>query len=210
MKRARLEPATGATKDWGLQFIAGLVLVAGIFVAFVGVLLIPALNLGSSIGSTQVIIDSTSRVAMPKDASDLSSLGPWSETTEAELTVQQLSFPVRTLIRLPTAWASLAILIAAWMLFGLLRTIGGGVPFDPGNARRLRILATTVLVGWIGTNALGAWSAQVMIKEANLAGFASPPAIFGLAPFAIAVLIFAVSVAFQEGRALQDDVVGMV
>jgi len=201
---------SGANASRGLQFIAGVVLVAGMLAAFVGVVMIPALNLTDSTGTTKVIVDSPSRLAAPKEASSAAFLGPWSPTTEAELTVQQLSMPVRTVTLLPGALAGLAILVSAWMLFGLLRTIGGGAPFDPKNVRRLRILAATVLVGWLGTNALDAWSAHVLIREANLGGAASPPAVFGLAPFACAVLVLAVALAFQEGRALQDDVAGMV
>jgi hypothetical protein len=97
------------------------------------------------------------------------------------------------------------------MVFGLLRTIGQGRPFDPWNARRLSALAGLAIAGTLAFRAIESLASSAVLNHLNLTGGnLQPPGIWVLWPFAVAVLLAALARAFRYGGQLQDDVAGMV
>lgn len=132
-------------------------------------------------------------------------------TDEFDLTVQELPGHLRLLSVADVSWVSLCTAVAAWMTFGLLRSIGEGRPFERGNANRLCWLATIAVAGPITFNAIQSFAATKVLDYLTMdGGNLTPPAIWAFWPFVVAALIVALANAFRYGRTLQDDVSGMV
>jgi hypothetical protein len=215
MNKPETGPDARADTDWGLQFIAGFILMSGIALAVFGLVVIPAIEVMDDNGGTVTVTSDVSRgpeikALFPSDVSTKGvDLSPASD--EYQLTVQPLPTGLRLLTIAPISWATLCLLGIAWMLFGLLRSIGQGRPFDPGNARRLSALAVLAIAGSLVFRALESLAASAVLGHLNLSGGnLQPPGIWVLWPFAVAVLLAALARAFRYGGQLQDDVAGMV
>ena len=211
-----MDPTATARKSWGLQFVAGIVLGTGIFAALIFAVVGPVAQLNETGGDVNVVTEVNGplpRVSgLYNGHPPVPSQASLARTSDVvQLQVQDLPTQLRLLAAAPAAWASLAVLAACWMLFGLLRSIGEGRPFADANVRRLHVLSGLVIVGVLGANLLEKWAATAVLTELGLDGSAltSPP-VFALAPFLIALLILAVAEAFRHGRALQRDVSGLV
>ncbi|HEX5016719.1 MAG TPA: hypothetical protein VFX15_03940 [Actinomycetes bacterium] len=187
-----------------LQFAAGVVLVAGIFSAVVGVVIAPAYSLGGD--EARVAVVATGDRLPSVESAEVSS-DSWS----GDLSIKGVDHDHVFLSVLPIAFLSLATLAGCIAVFGLLRDIGSGRPFTNKNVTRLVALAGIVLGGWLGSNALEHAASDHVLAGTGLSGTGlEPPPIFSLAPFAVACLILAVAVAFARGRQIQDDVAGLV
>lgn len=215
MKRTRPEPATGATNDWGLQFIAGFLLMSGIVVATFGLVVIPFVAVVNQDGGTVTVPSEVSRGPAIKSLvpSDVNAqevdLAPASN--EYELDVQSLPTGLRLLSSAPATWVTICLLGVAWMLFGLLRSIGQGRPFEPANARRLSVLAVLAIAGPLGFRAIESLASSAVLDHLGLSGGnLNAPGIWVLWPFVVAVLLSPFANAFRYGRTLQDDVSGLV
>lgn len=213
------KPETGtdarAGKDWGLQFIAGFLLMSGIVLALFGLVVIPGITVVNQDGGTVAVTSDVSRgpeikSRVPSDVSTQGvDLSPASD--EYQLTVQSLPTGLRLLTIAPASWATLCMFGVAWMLFGLLRSIGQGRPFDPGNARRLSALAGLAMAGPLVFRAIESLAASAVPDHLGLdGGNLDAPGIWVVWPFGVAVLLAAFASAFRYGRTLQDDVAGMV
>ncbi|MCZ3388690.1 MAG: DUF2975 domain-containing protein [Actinomycetia bacterium] len=215
MNRSRPEPETGAAKDRGIQFIAGFLLMAGIAVAVFGLVVIPLFAITENDEGTVRVASVLSRspgieTLVPSDVPT-----KWvylsSTTDEFDLTAQKLPTHLRLLSVADVSWLSLGTLVAAWMVFGLLRSIGEGRPFDRGNAGRLCWLTGLAVAGPIIFSAVQSLAASRVLDYLHMdGGNLEPPAVWAFWPFVVATLILAVANAFRYGRTLQDDVTGMV
>ncbi len=215
MNRSRPEPEIGATKDWGIEFIAGFLLMTGIAIAVLGLVVIPLFTVAENDEGTVRVVSAVSRAPGIENLvpSDVPTQGIYlsSTTDEFDLTVQKLPTHLRMLSVANVSWLSLCTLVAAWMVFGLLRSIGEGRPFDRGNVGRLCWLAGLALAGPIIFSALQSLAASRVLDYLRMdGGNLEAPAIWAFWPFVVAALILAVANAFRYGRRLQDDVVGMV
>jgi hypothetical protein len=215
MNQPETGPDARAGKDWGLQFIAGFLLMTGIVLAIGGLVVIPLVAVVSQDGATVTVTSELSRAPEIKSIvpSDVSTQGvdlsPASD--EYQLDVESLPTGLRLLASAPASWVTLCLLVAAWMLFGLLRSIGQGRPFDPGNAVRLSVLAALAIAGPLVFRALESLAASAVLDHLDLAGGnLQPPGIWVPWPFAVAVLLAALARAFRYGRQLQSDVSGLV
>jgi hypothetical protein len=215
MSKPETGPDARADKDWGLQFIAGFILMSGIALAVFGLVVMPAIEVMDDNGGTVTVTSDLARAPeikaiVPSDAeiqgADLSSA-----SDELQLRVQSLPTGLRLLAGAPVSWLTLCLLVAAWMLFGLLRSIGQGRPFDPRNARRLSVLAALTIAGTLVFRAIESLAASAVLDHLGLSGGnLQPLGIWVLWPFAVAVLLAALARAFRYGGQLQDDVAGMV
>ncbi len=209
------EQEPGAVRDWGLQFVAGFLLMAAVAVAIVGLVIVPGYAVAENDGGTVTVTSAVHR-APPVEAlfpSDAPTKGVdlLPKSDEFDLVVSDLPTRLRLLSVANVGWFALCTLGAGWMVFGLLRSIGEGRPFDRHNARRLTWLATITVVGPLGFAAIGSFAASSVLDYIHLSGGnLQPPAIWSFWPFLVAALILAVANAFRHGRTLQDDVVGMV
>ncbi len=208
-------PDTRPDKDWGLQFIAGFILMTGIALAVFGLVVVPATEVMTDNGGTVTVTSDLARAPelkaiVPSDAvvqgADLSSA-----SDELQLSVQSLPTGLRLLASAPPSWLTFCLFVAAWMLFGLLRSIGQGRPFEKQNAPRLSILAALAIAGPLTFRALESLAASAVLEHLSLAGGNLwPPSIWVVWPFAVAVLLAALARAFRYGRQLQSDVSGLI
>lgn len=215
MNKPETGPDARAGKDWGLQFIAGFLLMTGIVFAIVGLVVIPVNAVVSEDVGTVTVTSDLSRAPQIKSIvpSDVGTQGVdlYPASDEYQLDVRSLPTDLRLLTVAPASWATLCLFGVAWMLFGLLRSIGQGRPFDPENARRLSALAVLAIAGPLVFRAIESLAASAVLNHLNLTGGnLQPPGIWVLWPFAVAVLLAALARAFGYGGQLQDDVVGMV
>ena len=215
MNQPETGPDARADRDWGLQFIAGFLLMSGIVFAIVGLVVIPINAVVSDDVGTVTVTSDVSRTPQIKSLvpSDVGTQGVHLSpaTDEYQLDVQSLPTDLRLLTIAPASWATLCFLGIAWMLFGLLRSIGQGRPFEKRNAPRLSILAALAIAGPMIFRALESLAASAVLDHLGLsAGNLQPPGIWVLWPFAVAVLLAALARALRYGRQLQNDVAGMV
>lgn len=213
MNQPKTGPDARADKDWGLQFIAGFILMSGIALAAFGLAFMPAHAVVADNGGTVTVTSDLSRAPEVRALSALraegTSVSPTSD--ELQLDVQSLPTGLRLLAITPLAWLSLCLFVAAWMLFGLLRSIGQGRPFEKRNAPRLSALAALAVAGPLIFRALESLAASAVLEHLDLAGGNLwPPSIWVVWPFAVAVLLAALARAFRYGRLIQSDVSGLV
>jgi hypothetical protein len=202
--------------DWLLQFMAGVILVAGVAVAAVTVLVVPAYQWDDPYAKFSVEMDYDrsalslgtmfpSDVALPR-GTDLAL-----DDTSVVLTYPRPSRELLLLSLLPAAVVGVCALVTSWLLFGLLKDIGGGQPFSQASIRRLIALTLVIPGGVIAHDTLVSISAANALDSLGLQGGPLvPPPIHLLAPLSLAFLLMALTTAFRRGRELQDDVAGMV
>lgn len=107
-----------------------------------------------------------------------------------------------------------AVLVAAiaWLVLGLVRTIGRAQPFAAANVRRLRTLALLLMVGWSVLYFAEASCSLAILTDEDLGVDGGPRAILQLpvVPFAVGMVTALLAEAFRVGARLEDDVEGLV
>ncbi len=209
------EPDGQAGTDWGLQFIAGFLLMSGIVLATFGLVVLPLVAVLNQDGGTVTVASEIPRAPVIKALvpSEVRTQGVYLSpaSDEFQLEVQSLPTGLRLLSIAPESWATLCLFGVSWMLFGLLRSIGQARPFEPGNAQRLSALAGLAIAGPIVFHGLESLGASAALDHLGLTGGnLQPPQILVLWPFAVAVLLMALAAAFRYGRRLESDVSGLV
>ena len=134
-----------------------------------------------------------------------------SETVE--LSVDALPLALRLLAAGEPAIFLLSVAAGAWLLAGVVRSVGRGRPFDRRNPGRLVGLAAAVVVGGLVAPVLRDVASTAVQEATDLVESGSPfvvAATFSFLPVMLAVLVLTVAEAFRRGRALEDEVEGMV
>ena len=139
------------------------------------------------------------------------SVGPFSQTVE--LTVDSLPAGLRLLAAAGPAVFLLSVAAGAWLLAGVLRSVGRGHPFDRRNPRRLVGLGTAVLIGGLLAPILRDVASTAVLETTGLVERGSPfviAATISFLPIVLAVVALTAAEAFRRGGALQHDVDGLV
>ncbi len=134
-----------------------------------------------------------------------------SETVE--LVVDALPLGLRLLAAAGPAVFLLSVGVGAWLLAGVIRSVGRGRPFDRRNPGRLVGLAVAVLVGGLLAPLLRDVASTAVLEATGLVEPGSPfvvAATFSFLPVMLTVLVLTVAEAFRRGGALEDEVEGMV
>ena len=108
---------------------------------------------------------------------------------------------------------ALGLAAGAWLLAGVVRSVGRGRPFDRRNPGRLVGLAVAVLVGGLLAPLLSDVASTAVLEATDLVESGSPfvvAATFSFLPIMPSVLVLTVAEAFRRGGALEDEVEGMV
>ena len=126
-----------------------------------------------------------------------------------ELVVDSLPVGLRLLAAAGPALLLLSVAVGAWLLAGVVRSVGRGRPFDRRNPRQLAGLAVAIVVGGLVSPILRDVASTAVLEAENLVEFGSPFVIAGtisFLPVMLAVLLLTVAEAFRRGGALEDEV----
>lgn len=115
----------------------------------------------------------------------------------------------------------LGALVGALLLAPVLRSIGDGRPFVPGNAGRISAVAATIVVAGTLAPMLPETAGQLVMSRVAETDGADAPFVFGvtltLVPTCVAILVLAVAAAFSAGerldrqaKAMADELAGLV
>ncbi|MDP5183463.1 DUF2975 domain-containing protein [Blastococcus sp. BMG 814] len=142
--------------------------------------------------------------------------GVWivDSTLESQLFASDLPAGLRALTELPASLSAIAVTVGAWLLARVLWAIHDGRPFDRRNPGRLAGLAAAVVLGGLVVSMVEGVVATAVLEHLDLAGPDSPLVLFDitipLTPIGLALALLAAAEAFRRGRALEDEVEGMV
>lgn len=133
----------------------------------------------------------------------------WDE--RAWVTLADAGIGERLLAALPHAALGLAIGVSLLLLARLLSRIAVGTPFTAASVQELRWLALIVLAAGLLFPPLSSFIEYHLVEDA-LAGVGSAPlsATVHFAWVGVAVLIFALAQAFEQGARTERDVEGLV
>lgn len=134
-----------------------------------------------------------------------------SETVE--LGVDALPLALRLLAASGPTVLLLSVAVGAWLLAGVVRSIGRGRPFDRRNPRRLVGLGVAILVGGLLAPVLRDVASTAVLEATDLVEPGSPfviAATLSFLPIMLAVLVLTVAEAFRRGGTLEAEVEGMV
>ncbi len=130
----------------------------------------------------------------------------------AVVTVAEASAGLRILTLLPSVVVAVAVVLIAWPLLTLVRTIQRGDSFSSTAVTRLRVIGLTLLLApWLHHAFAGFANAAVLERA-----FGSPEEFFvvvdgsALAISALGLAVGALAEAFRQGVRLRDDVDGLV
>jgi hypothetical protein len=210
----RLARTEAATRTVVLDLLGAMILLGSIGAAVAAVVL-PVNQLTQPGGATRVELSSEAQEQAVAAISGVPE-GSWLEFVpdlySMSLHVFELGWPLRLLSEAGASLLLACLAGAGLLLFRTLRTIRLGVPFDPANPRRLRLIGLLVLVGGLGGQALDAVARFALL---DAAGRVTPNPILTTATldltWAVTGLIaLALAEAFAAGRRLTDDVTGLI
>lgn len=142
--------------------------------------------------------------------------GTWLEldphSSVVDLHVFDLTWPLRLLTEAGPSLLLGCLALGGLLLFRTLRSIRDGSPFDPGNPRRLRLLGLLVVIGGMGSQVVEGFARMAVLDATGLAdaGPVQLSATLELTWILAGVCALAFAEAFARGRALSDDVDGLV
>lgn len=120
--------------------------------------------------------------------------------------------PGQRLLALAPGILHLVIVVAVcWLVWGLLRSVGAGDPFQPRNVTRLRLVAALLVLGtavafFLEMSTRGALTATLGTVDLEPAVFLGLPWMPMVAGMVVALL----AEAFRTGSRLRDDVEGLI
>jgi hypothetical protein len=128
--------------------------------------------------------------------------------------VLELSWPLRLLTEASTSLLLASLAGAAFLLARVIRSINLGEPFATANPGRLRIIAALLLVGGIGSQYVEGFTRIALLDATGAADAANSPleisASLNLSWVFFAAATLVLAQAFARGRALTEDVEGLV
>jgi hypothetical protein len=129
---------------------------------------------------------------------------------EARLAFTDPSVAQRTLLELPTIAGGALALLVIYLLVRIVRTVHAGDPFVPANARRLGLIATTILVGALLGPAVTTIATGAAVWDTPVAALITPGVTID-APLAVSGLLTAMlAEVFRRGTRLREDTEGLV
>lgn len=129
---------------------------------------------------------------------------------ESDPTGEPIPWTLRLLTDLGTSVWAAGLGVVAALLAILLTRIATGNPFHRGNAALLRWLALTIAVASAGADTFNLLAAHAFVDYLDLSAPLEAVHYYSIPPFFLALLILLLASAFARGRALQEDVEGLV
>ncbi len=144
--------------------------------------------------------------------------GTWLEFDSAGFPLQWHVLPLPWPLRLLTEASGSLLLgclaVAGFLLARVIASVSAGQPFDAANPRRLQVIAALVLVGGIGSQFLEAFTRVALLDHTGAADAPASPleisASLNLSWFLLGGVVLVMAQAFARGRALTEDVEGLV
>lgn len=205
-----------------IRFLAGAALVVGLGLAVFGVAY--AAN-----GATHVDAEVTVPVELAGGTEGLGSdrpgavrldepvlpAGSWLEAGRDTVTLRawDSTLAEQLLARGDAAVLGLCLGLGGVLLRRLLLSTAEGRPFQPGNARRLAVIAVLIAAGGTLSGVLPDLAGVLVLDRLDQVGPESPFVVgvhFPLLPVLIAPVVLALAEAFRRGAELADDVDGLV
>lgn len=128
--------------------------------------------------------------------------------------VFSLSWPLRLLTEASTSLLLACLAGAGFLLARVVRSIRLGEPFAAANPGRLRVIAALVLVGGIGSQYVEGFTRIALLEDTGAADALTSPleisASLDLSWVFLAGVTLVLAQAFARGRALTEDVEGLV
>jgi hypothetical protein len=185
---------------WGLAALLGLISVGAVAAAVVG-------PLTGWIQGRALRVPFFSDIEVPAlDGTGLSH-GPG----DYDVIIHDPTVLQRVLDLLPGLGWLVLVLACCWIVLKVMDDIGRGDPFQPGNVRRLRVLALLLVIGWPVLVSLQVMASLAVTADLGLddlgprAGFTFP-----FLPVLVGVVVALLAEAFKAGSRLRDDVDGLV
>lgn len=141
--------------------------------------------------------------------------GTWLEfasDSSAQLHAFTLSWPVRLLTEAGPSLGLGCLALSGLLLFRTLRSIRDGSPFHPSNPRRLRLIGLLAVIGGLGAQLLETFARMAVLESTGLAdaGPVRLSATIDVTWVLLGICALAFAEAFDRGRALRDDLDGLV
>jgi|APIni6443716594_1056825.scaffolds.fasta_scaffold209804_1 hypothetical protein len=128
--------------------------------------------------------------------------------------VLELSWPLQLLTEASTSLLLACLAGAGFLLARVIRSIRLGEPFAAANPGRLRIIAALLLAGGIGSQYVEGFTRIALLEATGAAGATYSPleisASLNLSWVFFAAVTLVLAQAFARGRALTEDVEGLV
>lgn len=128
--------------------------------------------------------------------------------------VFELSWPLRLLTEASTSLLLGCLAGAGFLLASVVRSISAGQPFAAANPGRLRIIAVLLLTGGVASQYVEGFSRFVLLDRTGAADTPTSPvaisASLDLSWVFFSVIILVLAQAFARGRAITEDVEGLV
>ncbi|WP_329071085.1 DUF2975 domain-containing protein [Streptomyces sp. NBC_01429] len=131
-------------------------------------------------------------------------------TSQGEVTFAHPDLAQRALLALPEFFSGVLLLIVAYLLYRIVRTLAAGDPFVPDNARRVRAIAVTVLGLAILRPLLDMITTGQLVLGTAVEDQVSVEATFSSGPVLLGLLIAALAEVFRRGTQLRADAEGLV
>jgi hypothetical protein len=196
--------------------LSALVLIASAAAAIAAIVL-PINQLTQPGGQVAVALTDTAQAQAISAVTGLPE-GTWLEFASSGLPFQwhvfELSWPLRLLTEAGTSLLLACLAVAGFLLSRLVRSISARQPFAAENPGRLRIIAGLLVVGGMGSQYVEALTRIALLDYTGTADAPSSPLATSvsvdLSWLFVAVVVFVLAQAFAHGRALTEDVEGLV
>ncbi|RDG39097.1 DUF2975 domain-containing protein [Streptomyces corynorhini] len=182
----------------------GAALVAG-FAVLIPLLEVLGVTSGDGAGRT-VPLRATATVADAGGAQGIALSG----TSQGEVTFAQPDLTQRALLALPEVFSGALLLVVAYLLYRIVRTLAVGDPFVPDNARRARGIAVAVLSLAVLRPLLDMVTTGQLVLGTAVEDQVSVEATFSSGPVLLGLLIAALAEVFRRGTRLRADTEGLV
>lgn len=130
---------------------------------------------------------------------------------EVPLSLADPSVGQRLADLLPGVLVAAVTVASIWLLLRVLRAIGSGDPFGPGQVRRLRVLAGLLILGPAIAWGVGLVAHGILLGGVDLGGLPiTVETELPWMPMIAGLVVALVAEAFKVGSGLRDDVEGLI
>ncbi|WP_431782380.1 DUF2975 domain-containing protein [Streptomyces chumphonensis] len=175
--------------------------------------LVPALGVAGAVAPTDaraVTIEGPTR--LPDSGADGAADGAvrLDGTRQAEITITDPDLGQRLLLALPEIAGGLVLALVLVLLLRMARGLRDGDVFAPENARRLIVIAVTVVVAGAFGPLLEAGTTALLLRGTPAADLVPFSYEFSFAYLLLAFLVAALAEVFRRGAGLRADTEGLV
>jgi hypothetical protein len=185
------------------------VLGAALLIVVVFGLVLPAARVvGVGTGSSVRVVELEEPASVPElpAGAGVTLLG----TSEAELSFFDPDARERFLLELPVLLVAALAALVIVLLLRIARTLREGDPFVPANARRLTVIALTVLAGAVLVPLSFAITTDLLQQDTAAEDVVAFSASLSALPILVGLLIAALAEFFRRGTKLREDTEGLV